>query len=130
MAVMIAGRQFWLWRAVDEGEVLDLSPPANGRSTPRVRATQSGRSNNPDAVDLAMRGWATNYLRRGVHRRVRVVAMDEAKSGTLAGNNSGWSIFQRRNVLLMSKQNPIRPPVTKICYFSDRLLAVKARKRG
>jgi len=25
MAVMIAGRQFWLWRAVDdEGEVLDL----------------------------------------------------------------------------------------------------------
>ena len=45
------------------------------------------------------------------------------KSGTLAGNNSGWSIFQRRNVLLMSKQNPIRPPATKICYFSDRLLA-------
>jgi transposase-like protein len=25
MAVMIAGRQFWLWRAVDdEGEVIDL----------------------------------------------------------------------------------------------------------
>jgi transposase-like protein len=25
MAVVIAGRQFWLWRAVDdEGEVLDL----------------------------------------------------------------------------------------------------------
>jgi putative transposase len=24
MAVMIAGKQFWLWRAVDEGEVLDL----------------------------------------------------------------------------------------------------------
>jgi hypothetical protein len=81
MAVMIAGRQFWLWRAVDEGEVLDLSPPANGRSTPRVRATQSGRSNNPDAVDLAMRGWATMYLRRGVHRRVRVVALDEAVLG-------------------------------------------------
>ena len=24
MAVTIAGRRFWLWRAVDEGEVLDL----------------------------------------------------------------------------------------------------------
>jgi putative transposase len=24
MAVMIAGRQFWLWPAVDEGDVLDL----------------------------------------------------------------------------------------------------------
>jgi transposase-like protein len=32
MAVVIAGRQFWLWRAVDdEGEVLDLLVPAGSR---------------------------------------------------------------------------------------------------
>jgi hypothetical protein len=42
MAVMIAGRRFWLWRAVDdEGEVLDLlavSGPASAfRSIPVSR---------------------------------------------------------------------------------------------
>src|SRR5580693_4449244 len=47
------------------------------------------------------------------------------KSPTLAGNNSGWSILQGRNVLLMSKQNPIRAhAATKIRYFSDRLLGL------
>src|SRR5580658_9674369 len=49
------------------------------------------------------------------------------KSPTLAGNNSGWSILQGRNVLLMSKQNPIRPhAATRIRHFSDRLLAIAA----
>jgi hypothetical protein len=41
MAVMIAGTQFWLWRAVDdEGEVLDL---------PRATATRQGCSREIDA---------------------------------------------------------------------------------
>ena len=43
MAVMIVGWQFWLWRAVDEGEVLDLSPPRKRA----IYATSARHSERP-----------------------------------------------------------------------------------
>ena len=43
LAVMIAGRQFWLWRAVDdEGEVLDLL--VQRRRDKKVSGLAEGRS--------------------------------------------------------------------------------------
>src|SRR5271169_5404847 len=116
MAVMIAGRQFWLWRAVDdEGEVLDL--PVQRRRDKRAAATLMRKL-------LKKQGFAPKVL---VTDKLRSYAAAKAEMGLSARHEQGL----RKNNRAENSHQPIRRREHKMQRFkspgsAQRFLSVHA----
>jgi len=103
MAVMISGRQFWLWRALDsEGEVLDLLVQRRRNKaaavklmrkllkkqgfTPEVLVTDKLRSYGAAKSELGLSARHEQGLRKTIEPRIRTSRYDVARSRCKGSN--------------------------------------------
>ena len=117
MAVTIAGRQFWLWRAVDdEGEVLDLLVPRRRDKAAAVKLMRSCSRNGASPPTLLVTDKL--LLQRGKVRKMGcLLVINRACTRTIGlrirtsrhgGASARCSVSNRRDQL--SASCPFMPP--------------------
>jgi putative transposase len=115
MAVMIAGRQFWLWRAVDdEGEVLDLLVQRRRDKAAAVKLMRKL---------LKKQGFAPAVL---VTDKLRSYGAARSEIGLSARHEQGL----RKNNRAENSHQPTRRRERKMQRFKSPALPVRSRRRS